>query len=165
MAHIILGKTGVSGAHAEKEIEKFCNNIASEFLLPASEFDAFQISESDFEKLTSEISDYAFLQKLSSSHITYRLYRRGDIDKPLWERLREYYRGKWLEQRKSIKEKNTQKEGGPSYYVVQQYKLGALVDLVQRMTYAGAITTTKAGMLLDVKPLKVHRLFEIGQPA
>lgn len=165
MAHIILGQTGISGAYAEKMIEKFCNNVASEFLLPASEFDAFRITATDFEKLTSEISDYAFTQKLSSSHIAYRLYRRGDIDKLVWERLREFYREKWLEQRKLLKDKNAQNDGGPNPYIVRRYKLGALVELVQRMTYAGAITTTKAGMLLDVKPLKVHRVFEIGQPA
>lgn len=165
MAHLVLGQTGISGAYAEKKVEKFCNNVASEFMLPASEFDAFHLSNLDFEVLKNEISDYAFSQKLSSSHIVYRLYRRGDIDKPLWESLREFYRDKWIEQRKIIKEKNNQKEGGPSYYVVQHYKLGALVELVQRLTYSGALTTTKAGMLLDVKPLKVHRLFQIGQSA
>ncbi len=165
MAHLILGKTGISGAYAEKQIEKFCNNVASEFILPASEFDGFQLSSLDVETLRAEISDYAFSQKLSSSHIAYRLYRRGDIDKPLWESLREYYRSKWLERRKTIKTENSQKDGGPDYYVVKHYKLGALVELVQRLTYSGSLTTTKAGMLLDVKPLKVHRLFETGQPA
>ena len=40
-----------------------------------------------------------------------------------------------------------------------------LVGLVERLAYSGALTTTKAGMLLDVKPLKVHRLFQTGQPA
>lgn len=165
MAHLILGQTGISGDYAEKRIEKFCNNVASEFMLPAVEFDAFQISSLDFETLKTEISDYAFLQKLSSSHIAYRLYRRGDIDEPSWKSLREYYRDSWLEQRKIVKEKNSEKVGGPSYYVVQHYKLGALVELVQRLTYSGALTTTKAGMLLDVKPLKVHRLFQTGQLA
>ena len=165
MAHLILGQTGISGAYAEKKIEKFCNNAASEFMLPASEFDAFQLSSLDFETLETEISDYAFSQKLSSSHIAYRLYRRGSIKKSLWESLREYYRDKWLEQRANIKERNSREEGGPSYYVLQHYKLGALVELVKRMTYSGALTTTKAGMLLDVKPLKVHRLFQTGQPA
>ncbi len=165
MAHLILGQTGISGAYAEKQIEKFCNNVASEFILPASEFHGFQLSSLNVETLRAEISDYAFSQKLSSSHIAYRLYRRGDIDKPLWESLREYYRGKWLERRNIIKTKNSQKDGGPDYYVVKHYKLGALVELVQRLTYSGSLTTTKAGMLLDVKPLKVHRLFETGQPA
>ncbi len=165
MAHLILGKTGISGDYAEKKIEKICNNVASEFMLPASEFERFQVSGHDFETLKSEISEYAYSQKLSSTHIAYRLFRRGDIDKSLWESLREYYKSKWNEMRNLIKVKNSQKEGGPSYYTVKHYKLGALVELVQRLTYAGSLTTTKAGMLLDVKPLKVHRLFESGQTA
>lgn len=164
MAHLILGQTGISGAFAEKKIEIFCNNVASEFLLPTAEFESYQLSSTEFETLKTDISDYAFSHKLSSSHIAYRLYRRGDIDKSLWESLREYYRSKWLEGRKAIKEKNRQKEGGPNYYVVQNYKLGALVELVQRMTYSGALTTTKAGMLLDMRPLKVHRLFQTELP-
>jgi Zn-dependent peptidase ImmA (M78 family) len=165
MAHLILGKTGISGAYAEKQIEKFCNDVASEFMLPAIEFESFQASNRNYETLKSEITEYALANKLSSSHIAYRLFRRGDIDKQLWESLREYYRNKWIERRNLIKEKNSQKEGGPSYYTVKHYKLGALVELVQRLTYAGSLTTTKAGMLLDVKPLKVHRLFESGQTA
>lgn len=163
MAHLILGQTGISGARAEKQIEKFCNDVASEFMLPAVEFDRFQLSGLDSETLKAEISDYAYAQKLSSSHIAYRLYRRGDIDLPLWESLREYYRSKWLANRQAVQDRNKQKEGGPSYYVVKRHKLGALVKLVQRLTYSGALTTTKAGMLLDVRPLKVHRLFQTGQ--
>lgn len=163
IAHLILGQTGISGLHGEKKIEKFCNNVASEFLLPTVEFDRFQLSGLDVETLQIEISDYAFTHKLSSSHIAYRLYCRGDIDMPLWENLREYYRSKWLENRQTVRDKNKQKSGGPSYYVVKQHKLGALVKLVQRLTYSGALTTTKAGMLLDVRPLKVHRLFQTGQ--
>ena len=163
MAHLILGQTGISGTYGEKQIEKFCNNVASEFMLPTAEFDQFQLSSLDFETVQTEIFDYAYSTKLSSSHMAYRLYRRGDIDKPLWENLREYYRSKWLENRQIVREKNSQKEGGPSYYVVKHYKLGALVELVQRLTYSGALTTTKAGMLLEVKPLKVHRLFQTRQ--
>jgi Zn-dependent peptidase ImmA (M78 family) len=163
MTHLILGQTGVSGARAEKKIEKFCNDVASEFMLTTVEFDRFQLFGPDVETLKTEISDYAYAQKLSSSHIAYRLYRRGDIDLPVWEHLREYYRRKWLENREVTREKNKQKEGGPSYYVVKRHKLGALVKLVQRLTYSGALTTTKAGMLLDVRPLKVHRLFQTGQ--
>lgn len=166
MIHLVLGQTGISGGvYGEKKIEKFCNNVTSEFMLPKTEFDVFKLSSLDFEALKTEISDYAFSLKLSSSHIAYRLYCRGDINKPLWGSLRKYYRDMWLERRKINREKNNQKEGGPSYYVVQHYKLGALVELVQRLTYSGAITTMKAGMLLDVKPLKVHRLFQAGQPA
>ena len=162
MTHLVLGQTGISGASAEMQVEKFCNNIASEFLLPATEFNSFKLSSLDFDILIKEISDYAFSKKVSSSHIAYRLHLRGDIGKQVWESLSEFYRKKWLESRLKIKEQNKEKDGAPSYYVVKRYKLGTLVELVKRLTYAGALTTTKAGMLLDTKPLKVHRLFQTG---
>ena len=162
IAHIILGETGISGVSTEKEIEKFCNEVASEFLLPKEEFKKFDVSNLDSETAKTEVSRFAFSHKLSSSHIAYRLYLRGDINKQSWEELRDYFKKKWIEQRNKMKEKSSQTDGGPNYYVVKNYKLGALVGLVQRLIYSGSLTTTKAGMLLDVKPLKVHRLFEAG---
>lgn len=163
MTHLILGQTGISGAYMEKQIEKFCNEVASEFLLPNREFVKFQIHSIDFDDLKGEISEYAFSKKLSSTHIAYRLYRRGDISESLWIQLRNFYHTKWIEKQDRERDKNKQREGGPDYYVIKNYKLGGLVSLVQRLTYAGALTTTKAGMLLDVKPLKVHRLFQTEQ--
>ena len=167
MVHLALGQTGVSGvsgAYVEKQIEKFCNDVASELFLPSGEFKSFQPSSLDFESIRKEIDYYAFSKKISSSHIAYRFYRRGDIDKDLWTQLRDFFHRQWNDQRDKEKFKNQQQEGGPSYYVVRQYKLGALVGLVQRFTYSGALSTTKAGMLLNVRPLKVHRLFEVSQP-
>ncbi len=163
MAHLALGQTGISGAYAEKEIEKFCNEVASEFLLPSDEFKIFQLSSLNIENIREEVSCYAFSKKISSSHIAYRLYRRGDIDKSLWTQLRDFYHQQWKDQRDKDKVKSRKQEGGPSYYVVRKYKLGALVSLVQRLTYSGVISTTKAGMLLGVRPLKVHGLFEANQ--
>ena len=37
LVHVWLGETGVSGAFAGGKIEQFCNQVASEFLLPARE--------------------------------------------------------------------------------------------------------------------------------
>lgn len=164
LAHLVLGETGISGAFAEQKIEKFCNQVASEFLLSSADFSTFKVSEFDLESLSLEISGYAFSMKVSGSHIAYRLYRRGDIDKAAWVELRDFYRQQWINQRGKLKERNREKDGGPNYYVVHRHKLGALVRIVQRLTYSGALTTTKAGMLLDVRPLKVHRLFDPPQP-
>ncbi|MDZ7626074.1 MAG: ImmA/IrrE family metallo-endopeptidase [Ignavibacteriaceae bacterium] len=163
MAHLILGKTGISGYYAEKSIEKFCNEVASEFLLPQIEFEKFNPALNDFDNLKAEISEYAFSKKLSSTHLAYRLYKSGNIKEPVWQQLRNFYLKSWMEKQKRERDKNKLKEGGPDYYVIKNYKLGSLVELVQRLTYAGALTTTKAGMLLDIKPLKVHRLFQPEQ--
>lgn len=165
ISHLVLGQTGISGAYIEKTIEKFCNNVSSEFLLSTQEFDRFNLTRQDFDDIKVEIYEYAFSKKLSSTHIAYRLFKRGDISEPLWIQLRNFYHSKWIDKQDREREKNKQREGGPDYYIVKNYKLGSLVSLVQRLTFAGALTTTKAGMLLDVKPLKVHRLFQTEQLA
>jgi len=163
MVHLFLGQTGISGAYAENQIEKFCSDVASELLLPSIEFRSFKPFNFNFENIKQEISNYAFSRRVSSSHVAYRLYLKGDISEDLWMELRDFYREQWNEQRNIEKLENKQQEGGPNYYVVRQYKLGALVGLVQRFLYSGALSTTRAGMLLNVRPLKVHRLFEASQ--
>lgn len=161
LAHLALGQTGVSGAQPEKNIEKFCNEVASEMLLPTKEFNGFRLTSLDSEVAAREISDYAISRKLSSSHIAYRLYLRGDININAWKKLRDYFHEQWAAQRMKDKAKVRGEEGrGPNYYVVKRYKLGALVPLVQRFLFAGAISTTKAGIVLGVRPLKVDRLFQ-----
>lgn len=163
MAHLILGQTGISGVSIEKTIERFCNDVASEFLLSTEEFDIFHLTKHDFDDIKVEIFEYAFSKKLSSTHIAYRLFKRGDIPKPMWNQLRDFYHNKWIEKQNRERDKHKQREGGPDYYIVKNYKLGSLVSLVQRLTFAGVLTTTKAGMLLDIKPLKVDRLFKTEQ--
>ncbi len=164
LVHLALGQTGVSGAYAEKQIEKFCNDVASEILLPSSEFNKFQPVDLNFENIKEEISNYALTTKVSNSHIAYRLYREGFIKKALWGQLSEFYLKKWSKKRKRKKEKMKQSSGGPSYYLVKKYKLGALVSLAERFAYSGTLSTTKTGLLLGIRPLKVHRLFELNQP-
>jgi Zn-dependent peptidase ImmA (M78 family) len=164
MAHLALGHTGVSGAYAEKKVEKFCNDVASEILLPSTEIDAFQPMTLNFESIQEEIAEYAFRNKVSNAHMVYRLYRMGTIDKRLWKQLTEFFQQKWIAHKTREKEKNSEKEGGPNYYVVKKYKLGALVELAQRFAYSGSLSTTKVGLLLNVRPLKVYKLFELNQP-
>jgi len=164
LVHLALGQTGVSGAYGEKQIEKFCNDVASDILLPSSEFNTFLSTDLNFEIIKEEISIYALSTKVSNSHIAYRLYREGIINKALWGQLSEFYFQQWNTRRDKEKEKMRQSVGGPSYYLVKKYKLGALVSLAQRFAYSGTLSTTKTGLLLGIRPLKVHRLFELKQP-
>jgi len=165
IVHVLLGQTGVSGSFAELKIEKYCNDIASEILLPANEFDRFHIYDVAPEEQARLISDYAFSKKVSSSHIAYRLFLRGDIDDTQWQEFSEYFKQQWLEQKQREHAKNKKKDGGPNPYVLKKFNLGALVPLAQRLNYSGALSTTKTGMLLETKPLKVHRLFDSAQLA
>ncbi len=166
MAHLWLGQTGVSGSFAENILEQFCNDVASEILLPADDLSDFRPNILDFDKLAQEISDFAQVRNISSGLVSYRLLRQGTIDKNLWFELSGFYRTQWLAFKDKQKIRNKMQDGGPSYFVVHRNKLGnALVRFAERMTSSGALTTTKAGLLLGVKPLKVHKLFDTSRAA
>ena len=167
VAHLILGQTGISGSYIKdvERTEKFCNDVASRFLLPEKEFETFELSDSKSGQVENDIEDYAFSKKVSSTHVAYRLYLRGDIKRGLWVRLRDSYRGQWFENERRRKEQNSSKNIRIDPQVVNRYRLGALVPLVKRLAYSQILTTAKAAMLLDVHPLKVHRLFEMTNTA
>jgi Zn-dependent peptidase ImmA (M78 family) len=160
LAHVWLGRTGLSGGYREQRIEKFCNDVASEILLPDREISDISIPKEDFSSTVNRISDFAIVRNLSSSLVAYRFYRRGLIDISTWKKLDQHFMDLRREAKSKEKDRNRKKDSGPSYFTVRRYKLGsALVNLVERLTYSGALTTTKAGMVLGVKPLKVHKLF------
>jgi hypothetical protein len=52
-------------------------------------------------------------------------------------------------------------KGAPDYYVVRRHRVGqGLLALVDRMVAGGALTTTKAGKVLGVKPTAIGRMTE-----
>lgn len=168
LAHLWLGQTGVSGASAEKEIERFCNDVASEFLLPTDELAQLHVTDAtDFETAQTLVSTFANIRNLSRSMVAYKLHRSGVIQQETWRRLSINFREQWLQARADRRERgaNEPQPGGPNYYVVRRHRVGkALISLVQRMMAAGTLTTSKAGKVLGVKPKNVQALIEVGAP-
>ena len=119
LAHLWLGQTGVSGGRPELAVERFCNEVASEFLLPAGELEEFVgVGRLAVTDVAQRIGDFASPRKISHSMVA-----------PI----------------KGGKER----EGGPSYYVVRRHRLGtALVEATARLMAVGALTTSKAGTVL-----------------
>lgn len=166
MTHLILGQTGISGEYDDNKVERFCNDVASLILLPEQKLDAFNPETGNLITLAKEISNYANARNISSSLVGYRLLKTKKITRKQWEDLSELFKKQWLQNEKAQRDRNRMREGGPSYYVVRRSKLGnALLGFTERMVYSGALTFTKAGMLLDVKPLKVQKLFDSGKVA
>ncbi|PIR00205.1 MAG: peptidase [Nitrospinae bacterium CG11_big_fil_rev_8_21_14_0_20_45_15] len=158
LTHLWLGQTGVSGARPEKEIEKFCNDVASEFLLPSNELITIERGQS-YEEIYLYINHFANSRNLSNSMVAYKLFRRGQIDKAIWSRLNEAFQKLWFESQTNKKNKNKDRTGGPDYYIVRRQRVGtALINHVQRMMSGGILTTTKAGKILGVKAQNVHSL-------
>jgi hypothetical protein len=91
--------------------------------------------------------------------VAYKLYRAHRIREATWRALSTAFRASWSELRAAERARNRAKEGGPSYYLVRRHRVGAaLIELVERMMRAGALSTSKAGKVLGVKPINVHKL-------
>lgn len=159
LAHLVLGSTGISGVNNEVAIEKFCNQVASAILIP--NLDKIALKENDTDSVMYEISVYADKWNVSHSQLAYRLHLRGDYSFDTWKTLSDKFRGLWLDQRNKEKQKQRKSNGGPSAYVLRRYRLGeALLSTVEGFIRTGAISTTKAGLLLETRPLKVDRILE-----
>lgn len=160
LAHIWLGTTGVSGARASSRIERYCNDVAAEILLPVSDTSALRVlGELEFDAAVRAVGILADERFVSPSMVAYRALRLGVITDQRWSELDGFFRNRWLENKKKKRERADGDDGGPSYYVVKQHRLGpALVSLVQRQLDTGGLPYTKAGQLLGVKPRNVEPL-------
>jgi len=166
LAHIWLGQTGVSGLRAEISVERFCNDIASEFLLPNSELEQLEIdSTMDLKSTQHQISEFALNRNLSASMVAYKLYLMGTVDFERWKLLSETFRKMWISQRNLRRARAREQENRRiNYYRVRRHRIGkALLELVGNMMRAGAITTYKAGKVLGVKAKNVQTLIDTGR--
>jgi Zn-dependent peptidase ImmA (M78 family) len=160
LTHLWLGQTGISGGNSDLIVEKFCNDVASEYLLPSAEVDQFRGKiSSDLATAAAQISEFALARNISLSMVAYKLLRKGIIEVDRWRQLSGYFRARWLEARERQRARSRSEAGGPSYYVVRRHRLGdGLVGLTARLMGAGALTTSKAGRVLGVKPKNVQAL-------
>jgi Zn-dependent peptidase ImmA (M78 family) len=161
VAHLWLGQTGISGGAAERDVERFCDSVASELLMPESELsDAFSKgSLHSFESAAEAIGKFAWENKVSSTLVAFRLMNRGAISQDSFGKLSEYFFYKWKSYKDSLKTKSKEKSSGPSYFVVKRMQNGsALMSASERLLRSSELSTTQAAIVLGVRPLKVGSL-------
>ncbi|MEO8326918.1 MAG: XRE family transcriptional regulator [Nitrospirota bacterium] len=169
LAHLLLGATGVSsnsGNYGEQEIEKFCNDVASEFLVPMEEIQQLGLTnKTDFHTAKGLIKQFALRCKVSNTMIAYKLCRANFITYDRFKEFKTAFRAEYLKWKTAQKLKGKEKGGGPNYYVTKKHRVGnGLINLVARMMQGGAITTTKAGRVLGVRPQNVPGVIENSRP-
>ncbi len=154
LTHLLLGQTGFSGVGTE--IEEFCNNVAAEWLLPARTLDEIEIDRGrDLVEQKHHIGEFAQARNLSRTMVAYRLLRANRIDRPAFERLRADFREEWLRNRRRAKARKSE----VPYYTVRRHRVGqGLLAFARRMVDSGALSTTKAARILDVKPAYVGKM-------
>ena len=164
LTHIWLGQSGVSGtpeisspANSHETIERFCNDVAGEFLLPSESLGSRPeaLKNRDKQAALNVVSGLAEIWSVSEPMVAYRLNRIGWIDQAIYQSLVSEYMARWMASRSKTKKS----DGGPSYYVVKQNKLGnALIEVVRRTLRENLITHTKAAKVLGVKASSVEPL-------
>ena len=71
--HLLLGHTGISGSNVENEVERFCNDVAGEFLLPERELKGLALdSHLDIRQISERITALATQVKVSSAMVAYK---------------------------------------------------------------------------------------------
>lgn len=159
-AHLWLGTTGISGAAASTSIEQFCNDVAGEILLPRSELQEIASTRScPFDEAVEQIQTFADERKISRAMVAYKLFRADYIGESRWRELSARFQQEWTDSRTKTNNKDEERKGGPSYYMVRRHRLGqAILGLIGRSLTEGKITYTKAGQVLGVKPRNVKPL-------
>ena len=160
LVHLILGQTGIGSSDADSAIERFCDNVAGEFLLPESEARLLELSSAmSLDAKLERIEEFARKCNLSRAMVAYQAYRLGEIGQEDYGAITSYFRQQWQRERASRRERARISEGGPNYYVVRRHRIGnELIALTDRMMGSGALTTFKAAKILGVKPAQVHRM-------
>lgn len=154
LTHILLGSTGVSAppeptrpATTEERIERFCNDVASEFLLPEEMLPAIE-KQAKLDLVSGIISKFAGARNLSEPMVAYRLWRARRIPDAMLRELLSRDGKRWAEARQR------QRGGvarGSSYYIAKKSGIGeALLRLVARVLRANELTHTEAARILDV---------------
>ena len=163
LTHLWLGTTGISGTSNSANIEKYCNEVAGEILLPVAEmFELGNIQRNSLDEAIVELAQFAQQRHVSRSMVAYKLFRSNLITTARWEALDARLRKDYLDNKQKVAGKQTS-TGGPNYYVVKRHRLGlALLGLVNRSLNDGRITYTKAGQVLGVRPGNVSQLLRPG---
>jgi Zn-dependent peptidase ImmA (M78 family) len=163
LAHLWLGQTGISGTEGENKIERYCNDVAGEFLLPTSEIRQLApVLKLSVATVAEQIGPFAQAHRVSRKMVAYKLYRAGMIGKTTWAALDQRFQDEYLQFKQREAEKNKKAEGGPNYYIVRRHRVGhALLGLVRRSLDEGTITYTKASRVLGVKPRSVEPLLSL----
>jgi Zn-dependent peptidase ImmA (M78 family) len=163
LAHIWLGASGVSGpllAMSDNVIERFCNDVASEFLLPRAQMpDLSGLRKEELGIVIRAIERIAEAWNVSEPAVAYRFAGNGWIDQTVVSTLFAMFAERWRREKQRARETRQSDDSGPSYYVIRRHRLGhALLDVVRRALQGDTLTHTRAAKILGVSPTSVAPL-------
>lgn len=160
VAHIWVGETALSDVSPERShehIERWCNEVAAEVLVPLAVL--HDTLPDDFDGDVSELRMLSRYFRVSTLVIIRRLQDVGHWSAPeMWSAYRaEEQRLKNL---KDVAAKKKKPGGGPSFYVVNAVRVGKLfARSVYTSTLEGRTTYKEAYRLLNVRKHETFKKF------
>ncbi|MXW54025.1 MAG: ImmA/IrrE family metallo-endopeptidase [Gammaproteobacteria bacterium] len=147
LAHLWLGESALSDSTPdsvqEREIERWCNKVAAELLVPIS---SLRLEYEREEKLTKSAARLARRFKVSTLVILRRIYDAGEIS---WDDFRHAYDAE-LENLKA----RTKGSGG-NFYPTQSIRTGKrFASAIVMSTLEGRTSFTESSQLLGIKKAK-----------
>lgn len=156
VCHILLGQSAISGYDSEAAMERLCDDAAARTLLDLDELNDLPVT-GELDDAVELIGEFANQRRVSRKMVAYNLLRAGVIDAPKYRA----FANRFDEDRAEFQQQAPGGPGGPDYYVVRRHRIGpGLLGVVNRMVAEGALTATKAGKVLGVKPTAVGRMVE-----
>lgn len=172
LAHIWIGATGVSGplrGTPANAVERFCNEVAGEFLLPPEALEkvaAAKVTDLGFDLALSLTDDIARTWNVSQGVVAYRFLVNGWVTDAAATAMFSAFADRWRAERQRAREVREPDDSGPDYYVVRRSRLGSgLLDTVRRALRGDVLTHTKAARILGVAPAAVDQLLRERQRA
>jgi Zn-dependent peptidase ImmA (M78 family) len=159
LAHVWLGRDGVFNLDkmmpAKDETERFCNQVAAEFLIPGykltERWDEANATDKPFHKIASWF-------KVSPVVAARRALDLKFITKPEFFHFYEQDRANWLKQ----KENDRKKKSGGNFYATQNIRLGRPFSAaVVRAALEGRILYEEAFHLTGMKGDTFHKYADI----
>ncbi len=150
LAHIFLGDSGVSDVDpaAENAVERYCNKVAAEFLVPKARFLSLwnEIGAVPIEQKI-EIARSTF--KVSSLVIARRALELGVTDLTVYAAVYE----------RSLAHKKAGKSGGDFYKTLATRNSKKFSIYITSLAVSGVITLGQAGRLLNTNPNNVVKFY------
>jgi Zn-dependent peptidase ImmA (M78 family) len=165
LAHIWLGASGISGAlhsMSENAIERFCNDVAGEFLMPPDEIaDLSDLRGADIPLVVRATERLSETWNVSQAAVAYRFARKGWIDSAAATELFKMFAARWRQEKQRARDVRDPDDSKPTYYVVKRHRLGsALLGVVRRALQGETLTHTRAAKILGVSPSSVGPLLQ-----
>lgn len=155
LVHLWIGASALSDneTFATNKIERYCNEVASEILVPTEEFDeAWHVCDADEDE--SKILVLARSFKVSALFIARKALAQGYISQ-------EFFRECYKKARDTAKK---QSKGGNFFASLAVRNSKSFTQRVVNQALSGKITLTEAGSLLNTNANNVVKLYGTKNP-